>query len=123
VEEKVKNILDGARKTADELLKRGGDAVVEFIQNRSTLSDVTKVHGFYKLVTPSGDFLEYRHHCPVSGDGAIYPPEKGSVAIHCVDRRRDVFDPDAAMPTVVRYPAPRRGMLRLPSGESVIFTD
>jgi hypothetical protein len=121
--DEMKNIFSSARKTATELLNRGMNAADEWIYNHKKFTDTRQVHGFYKLVTLDGRFLEYRHNCPVSGDGRVKPPIKGAVAIHCIDRRRDVFDPAAPMPTVIRYPRLPQGSVRLSDGSVVVRTD
>jgi hypothetical protein len=115
----MKSIFDKAGKTAEELLERAKDGIITFFQNRSTYDDAGQVHGFYRLQNPSGRFLGYRHHCPVSGD---YEVSRGSVVVHCPDRKREVFNPDAAMPTVIKHPAPRKGVATLPDGSRLVDT-
>jgi hypothetical protein len=102
---RAENLAEGLLNDADE-----------FVYNRQTFADERNVHGFYKLKRPDGSLLEYRHHCDVSGDFAVSPPTKGSVVAHCIDRRQSVFDPDAPMPTVVRFPRPAPGSARLADG-------
>jgi hypothetical protein len=121
--EVVKNIFNKAINTAEGLLEKGAESVIAFFHNRSSFTDAKAVHGFYRLETPSGRPLAFRHHCPVSGDWDVSPPIKGSVVVHCPERKRDVFDPDAAMPTVVRYTTERNGIARLSDGSRVVNTE
>lgn len=118
----MRNIFSKILNAADVLLR--GDAEPDaFVRDRNPVSNMNKIHGFYRLVSPSGRFLEYRHHCPVSGDGALASAKKGAVAVHCPDRKRDHFDPDAPMPTVTKRPAQRSGELQLPDGSRLVLTD
>ena len=119
----MRSIFDKAVNTAAGLLEKGAGMVFAFIRNRSTYSDARKVHGFYRLEAPSGRFLQYRFHCPISGDWAVSPAKKGSVVVHCPEHKRDVFDPGAAMPTVLRYPTPRNGVVQLSDGTRVVDTE
>ncbi|HKN76411.1 MAG TPA: hypothetical protein VJW94_14625 [Candidatus Acidoferrum sp.] len=139
------SIFEKASKLATNLLDHFVSEDAKWLYNRRTFYDTKQVHGFYKLVTPSGRLLEYRHRCPVTGDGPVRGP-KGSVAIHCRHRAwkrvdgevvyesdangravfvdvRDVFDPDAAMPSVVRHARPVPGTARLSDGSVVLHTD
>lgn len=118
----MKNIFSKTLNTAEGLFNKGMDSVFMFFHNRRKFNDVREIHGFYRLETPSGRLLEYRHHCPVSGDARVVRAVKGAIAVHCPQRKRDVFDPGAAMPAVIRYPAQRSGMAQLPDGSRVIDT-
>jgi hypothetical protein len=119
----MKSMFDKTAQTIFQLMDRGADAAIQFVHNHRTFYDAREIHGFYRLETPSGQLLGFRHHCPVNGDGAVKPAIKGSIAIHCPEHKQDVFNPDAAMPVVIRQPRARDGVVNLPNGSRAMMTD
>jgi hypothetical protein len=113
----TESIFSKANKITKDFFDKLGNAATDFFIAHAEFDDTSEIHGFYKLVRPDGRLIEYRHHCPVSGDFTV-AAFKGARIFHCPDRKQSVLDPDAAMPSVVCRP--RRGELYLPDGRRIL---